>query len=345
MFPRILVGAVIAIAASADGATIATAHVESRYALGGAGGWDYPSVDAKAQRLYLSRGDHVQVVDTKTGKELATIADTPGVHGIALAPQLGRGYISCGRANLVKVFDLNNNAVLASVATGENPDAILFDPATRRVFAFNGRGHSASVIDTRTNQVVATIALGGKPEFARADGRGAVFVNIEDTAELAVLDARAAVVTARVKLPGCEEPAGLAFDAVHRRSFSTCANKTMVVVDVDHDKSIANVPIGAGSDGAEFDARSQTILSANGEGNLSFIHEIDADHYEALPALATQPGARTLTLDEDNGRLFLPTAQFEHKAPSDDAHTRRKMIPDTFVVLVVDLAAARSRSH
>jgi len=321
------------------------ARVATRFSLGGAGGWDYPSIDAKSHRLYLALADRVQVVDTTSGQEVAEIPDTPGVHGIALAPELGRGYISCGKANVVKVFDLHSNAVLASVATGENPDAILFDPATKRVFAFNGRSHSATVIDAVDNKVVATIALDGKPEFGRADGHGGVFVNIEDKGELAVLDARAAKLKSYAALPGCEEPTGLALDAKHRRAFSACGNKVIVVTDVDSGKSVASVPIGAGSDGAEFDAATQTVFSANGEGTLSLIREVDANHFEPQQTLATQRGARTLTLDEDSRRIYLPTAQFEEKPAGADPHARPQVVADSFVVLVVDLAAAKSATR
>lgn len=313
-------------------------HIATRFAVGGAGGWDYPSLDEHAHRLYLARGDHVQIVDTTTGKEVASIPDTPGVHGIALAPGLGRGYVSCGKANTVKVFDLKTNAVIASVAAGEGPDAIVFDPATQRVFAFNGRSHDASVIDAKTNQPVATIALGGKPEFAHADGRGAVFVDIEDKAELAALDAKTAKLKARYKLPQCEEPAGLALDAQHRRGFATCGNKTLVVLDLDSGKHVASVTIGAGSDGAEFDPATQTVFSANGEGTLSVIREIDADHYAAQPALATQKSARTLVLDPTTHRIYLPAAEF---GPPDAEHKRGKMLPDSFSVVVAEPAQAR----
>ncbi len=312
--------------------------VATRYAVGGTGGWDYPSLDAQAHRLYVARGDHVQIIDTTTGKEVATIADTQGVHGVALAPELGRGYISCGKANAVKVFDLKTNAVIANVPAGEVPDAIMYEPKSQRVFAFNGRSHDASVIDARTNQPVATIALGGKPEFAHDDGKGVVFVNIEDKAELVAIDAKTAKVKAHHKLPQCEEPTGLAIDVKHRRSFSTCGNKNLVVLDLDSGKHIADVAIGDGSDGAEFDAASQTIFSANGEGTLSVIHEVDANHYTAQPALATQKSARTLVLDETTHRLYLPAAEF---GPPDAEHKRGAMVKDSFSVLVVEPAQAK----
>jgi YVTN family beta-propeller protein len=308
-------------------------RIAGKFALGGEGGWDYPAVDTATHRLYLSRADHVQVVDTVTGKEVAVIPDTQGVHGIALAPALGHGYISCGKANAVKVFDLKTNVVLATIPTGENPDSILFEPKTQRVFTFNGHSKNSSVIDTKTNQVVATIPLDGKPEFSRADGNGEVFVNIEDKAELTTIDAAKATVKATFKLPQCESPSGLALDAKHRRSFSTC-DKSLAVLNVDSGKPVANIPIGDGTDGAEFDPSTQTVFTANGEGNLSIIRETDPDHYTALPALETQRGARTIALDPATHRLYLPTAQFG-PAPTDKPHARPPVLKDTFVVVVV----------
>ena len=311
--------------------------VTQRLPLPGDGGWDYPSVDPSTHLLYLSRADHVAVVDTASGKLVADIADTPGVHGIALAPELNRGYISCGKADMVKVFDLKTRAVLATVATGAGPDAILYEPATQRVFAFNGHGHSATVIDAKTNAVVATIPLGGKPEFARADGRGQVFVNIEDTAELAVLDAKTATLKSRWPLPHCEEPSGLALDASHRRSFSTCGNQVLAVTDVDIGKPVASVPIGKGVDGAEFDPTTRNVYSANGEGTLTVVHEQAPDSYQVLQTLNTQRGARTIALDGASHRLYLPTAEFGPTPPpsADQPHPRPPVLSGTFVVLVV----------
>jgi YVTN family beta-propeller protein len=314
--------------------------VTQRLALGGDGGWDYPTVDVDSHLLYLSRGDRVVVVDPRSGKSVAEIADTPGVHGIALAPELNRGYISAGKADAVKVFDLRTRAVLASVATGANPDAILYDPASRRVFAFNGRGHSATVIDAGTNAVATTIPLGGKPEFARADGKGLVLVNIEDTAELVAIDARTATVKARWPLPQCEEPTGLALDAAHRRSFSTCGNQKLAVLDIDSGKAVASVPIGKGVDGAEFDPATQTVFSANGEGTLSVVRELAPDRYEVQQTLATQRSARTIALDGATHKLYLPAAELGPvpAASADNPHPRPSVMPGSFTVLVVGKA-------
>lgn len=326
----------IAAAVHADGKPYA---VTQRYAPGGDGGWDYLSVDAATHLLYLSRADHVSVVDTTTGKEVGQIADTPGVHGIALAPELNRGFISAGKGNFVKVFDLKTRAVLATVAAGEGPDAILYDPASQRVFAFNGHGHSATVIDATSYAVVATIPLAGKPEFARADGRGMVYVNIEDTAELVAIDARAAVLKNRWKLPQCEEPSGLALDAAHRRSFSTCDNQILAVTDVDSGRSVASVPIGKGVDGGDFDPAAGNVFSANGgDGTLTVVHEADPDHYAVQQTLSTQRGARTVALDPASRRLYLPTADFgpAPQATAEHPHPRGQPLPGTFVVLVVE---------
>jgi YVTN family beta-propeller protein len=316
----------------------ASYRVKDRLAFGGDGGWDYLSVDPNTHLLYLSRADHVTVVDTGSGKIIGEIPETAGVHGIALAPELDRGFISCGKSNVVKVFDLRTRAVLANVSTGDGPDAILYDPSTRRVFAFNGRGKSATVIDANTNAVVATIPLGGKPEYARADGRGNVFVNIEDSAELAKIDAHGAVLQARWHMPRCEEPTGLALDAAHHRSFSTCGNQIMAVTNLDSGQSVASVPIGKGVDGGEFDPVTQNVFSANGEGTVTVVHEVAADQYTVQQTLSTQRGARTVALDTATHRLYLPTADLSPLPPATDEnpHPRPTPIPGTFVVLVVD---------
>jgi YVTN family beta-propeller protein len=321
------------IAGAANSAPYVIAEI---WALGGDGEWDYPTVDAAAHLLYLSRATHVAVVDTTTGKIVGDIPDTPGVHGIALAPEFGRGFISAGKSNQVRVFDLRTRQVTASIEVGSKPDAILYDPHTRRIVAFNGHSNSASVIDAADNTVVKTIDLGGGPEFGRSDAAGRVFVNLEDKNELAAIDLTSLTVTARWPLPDCDRPTGLALDATNHRSFSVCSNATMVILDTQHGTPIATLPIGHGVDGAEFDPDSQNVFSANGDGTLTVVHETDPNHFAVTQTLSTAIGARTIALDHHTHRLYLPTASFKAAAPgAADARSRPPVLPDSFIVLVV----------
>jgi YVTN family beta-propeller protein len=336
MFEKNFVKALPVLCAIASAAHAADYSVAEKWSLGGDGGWDYPSVDPGAHLLYLSRATHVAIVDTRSGKIVGDIADTPGVHGIALAPDLGRGFISAGKANQVKVFDLNSRQVLASIEVGSKPDAILYEPHTHRVVVLNGHSDSASIIDPADSRVVKTIALGGGPEFARTDGAGRVYVNLEDKNQLAVLDMASLQVTAHWALPGCDAPSGLALDAAHQRSISVCANAVLVVLDTASGKHVATVPIGHGVDGVEFDPAVQNAFSANGDGTLTVVHEADPDHFVIVQTLATAQGARTITLDPDTHRLYLPTASFGPvKGGLLDAHPKPPILPGTFEVLVV----------
>jgi YVTN family beta-propeller protein len=337
ILPAACIATLLAGAAPAASPPAAASYrIAERFPVGGDGKWDYPSVDPTTQRLYLSRGTHVNIVDTQTGHLAGDIADTPGVHGIALSPALGRGYISMGKADQVKIFDLKTLAVIGTVQVGAKPDAIVYEPMTSQVFVFNGHGGSASVIDAASNKVVATIALQGAPEAARADGAGKVFVNLEDKNELVSLDAQRRSVAGRWPLPGCDGPTGLALDPVHRRSFSACANKTMSILDLDTGKSIATLPIGAGVDGAEFDAERGDAFSANGEGTLTVVHEQDPEHFIVTQTLATARGARTIALDATRHKLYLPTARFEETKSAKADEPKGPIVPDSFFVLVVD---------
>src|SRR5262245_26247031 len=228
-------------------------HVAGEIKIGGEGGWDYLTMDSDARRLYVSHATHVVVMDPDAGKVVGDIPDTPGVHGIALAPNLKRAFDSNGSGNDVTVFDINTLKAISQVATGENPDSIRFEPKSGRVFTFNGRSNNSTAIDAKTGMVVATIALGGKPEFAVADDKGHVYANIEDTSELVEIDAAKAIAARRYSLKPCADPTGLAIDLKKRRLFSVCGNRMMVISDPDGGKVIASLPIGAGSDGVAFD--------------------------------------------------------------------------------------------
>jgi DNA-binding beta-propeller fold protein YncE len=306
-------------------------HVLGDVKIGGEGGWDYLTVDSAARRLYVSHGTHVAVVDIDSGKVAGDIPDTPGVHGIAIAPELNRGFISNGRSNNVTIFDLKTLKALSKVPTGENPDSIRYDAVSGRVFAFNGRSKSATAIDAKTGAVAATIPLPGKPEFSIADGKGKVYVNIEDTSELVEIDAAKGTVTKKYSLSPCTEPSGLAFDAKDRRLFSVCSNRVMAISDPDSGKVIASPAIGAGSDGAAFDPGAGYAFSSNGDGTLTIVQQ-NGGKWEVAENVATERGARTIAVDEKTHHVFLPTAR---TAPAQAGGGRATFLPDTFKVLVV----------
>ncbi len=303
--------------------------------LGGEGGWDYLVVDPEARRLYIARDTRVQVLDADTLKPVGDIAGVDGAHGVALAPELGRGFATAGRADRVVIFDLKTLKVLKNVKTGRKPDAVVYEPATRRVLAFDGDGREATVIDAVGGGVVATLPLGGKPEFAVADGRGTVYVNSEDTSELLALDVKTPKVRSRFPLKPCLEPTGLALDAAHYRLFSVCGNQTMAVVDAASGTIIATPPIGARPDAAAFDAAGRA-LSSNGGGTLTVVARGADGRWSSVQTVATRRGARTMALDPKTGRLFLVTADFgPAPAPTPaQPRPRPRMIPGTFVLLV-----------
>ncbi|WP_199096472.1 YncE family protein [Dyella sp. ASV21] len=310
-------------------------RVLSRLQLGGTGGWDYLSFDAQRRHLFVTRGDRVEVVDVDQQKKIGTIPGTAGVHGVTLDQAAHRGYASNGQSASVTVFDLDSLAVVATVnGTGEKPDAILYDPASKHVFTFNGKGHSFSVIDTQRNTVIATVALAGKPEFAATDEQGHIFVNLEDRAELVKIDTRTNTVASSWSLGTCESPTGLAIDRKHHRLFSVCDNRQMTVSNADTGKVVTSVAIGEGPDAVVFDEGTANVFSSNGEsGNITAIHQDDADHYSVAATVTSQPSARTLALDPKLHRLYLSAAQFAGEPPAEGK--RPAMVPDSFTVLTV----------
>jgi DNA-binding beta-propeller fold protein YncE len=313
-------------------------HVDKEITIGGEGGWDYLAADAASRRIYVSHNTKVTVLDADSGKVIGDVQGLERVHGIALAPELGRGFISNGGRSTVTIFDLKTLATLDDVkTTGENPDAILYDPVSTRVFAFNGRSGNATVLDAKTGKVAGTIALGGKPEFAVTDLKGKVFVNIEDRSEIAALDSESLTVKARWPLKPCEEPSGLAIDRKHRRLLTVCSNKLAAVVDADSGKVVTTVPIGEGVDGAAFDPQTGLGFSSNGEGTLTVIREETPDRFSVAETVRTKRGARTVTLDEKTHALFLSTAELgPAPAPTtEQPHPRPAIVPGTFEVLVV----------
>lgn len=283
--------------------------VKQRWALGEPSRWDYLDIDPVRHHLFLSRGDHVQVLDLPSGQPVGDIANTAGVHGMAFAQDLKLGFTSNGRANSVTVFDLDTLATRQEVrVSGINPDAILYEPASHKLYTFNGKSADVTVLDALSLKVLDTIAVGGRPEFAVGDGAGRIYLNIEDKAEIAVLDVAGNKVLARWALPGCAEPTGLALDVAHGRLFSVCQNRVMVVTDAKTGARVADVAIGEHPDAVIFDAASATVFSSNGggTGTLSVIRQLDADHYAAAVQVATEKGAKTMAMDHQSRQLYLP---------------------------------------
>jgi DNA-binding beta-propeller fold protein YncE len=297
--------------------------------LTGDGGWDYLSVDLVNNRLFVSHGTQVNVVDLKKGEEISVIPNTNGVHGIAIANDLNKAFISCGRDTSVKVVDLNTFKEIATVkVTGQNPDAILYDQYSHKVFTFNGRSANSTVIDAKKHKVLGTIQLSGKPEFPQTNGKGLIYVNIEDKSEIAVINAKTLKVERSWSIAPGEEPSGLALDLVNNRLFSVCGNKIMVVSDIVAGKVITTVPIGDGCDGVAFDPSRKRIYSSNGEGTMTIIQQESADTYNVVENMPTKAGARTITVDKNTGRLYLSVAE--------RAEGSRTAKPGTFTVFEIE---------
>jgi YVTN family beta-propeller protein len=311
--------------------------VVNKIKIGGTGGWDYFTLDSPARRLYLSHGTTVEVVDLNAGKVVGQITQLHGVHGIAVVPEVNKGFISNGQSNSVTVFDLKTLAKTGEPATGQNPDSICYEPKTRRIFTFNGRSNDSTAIDAKTNEIVKTFPVGDKPEFCVVDGAGKIYVNIENTSEIVEIDAAKPAVTRRAPLAPCEGPSGLAIDVKNKKLFSVCGNRMMAVTDIATMKVIATPAIGPGTDGAGFDPGAGLAFSSNGgDGTLTIVKLVNGK-YTAVDTVETSRGARTMAVDEKLHRVYLLGAEFG-PAPEPKAGQKKgrpPVIPDSFHVLVV----------
>jgi YVTN family beta-propeller protein len=307
--------------------------------IGGAGRWDYSYLDAANNRLYVSHGTQTEVIDTKTDKVAGMIAGTNGVHGIAIAADLGLGFTSDGADNDVTVFDLKTLAVKTKIKTGQNPDAIIYEPVSHRVFTFNGRSADSTAIDAKALTVVtASIPVGGKPEFAQIDGKGKIYVNIEDKNEIVEIDAKNALVARRYPLSPCEGPSGLAFDQKRVHLYSVCSNKLMVISEAATGKILASVPIGGGTDGVAFD--SGYAFSANGQdGTITMVGETSPGKFDVVATIPSQRFARTIASDPKGHKLYLPAAELGPPAEGKDGKKGKNptQVPDSFEILVFGL--------
>jgi DNA-binding beta-propeller fold protein YncE len=300
--------------------------------LGGDGRWDYLVVDPDAKRLYVARATRFMVVNTETGDLAGEIADTPGAHGVALVPDLGIGFTSNGLENRTSVFDLKTLKVMKKIETGQNPDAILYNAPTRSVFVFNGQSHNATVIDASTQVAVATIPLAGKPEFAVADDKGNIYVNIADKNTVTVIDARARKVKAVWPLAPCDEPTGLAIDRNSGTAFASCGNKLLAVVDLGSGKVRKTVAIGDDCDAVAYDPKTDLVFASNGEGTLTVIGKDTKGSYSVRQTLTTQPGSKTMALDPTTQLLYVPAAKFTGPPTQ---KPRPKVVPGSFEIWVI----------
>lgn len=309
-FLKLFAALIVCIACTAVPAVSADIpEITKKIPIPGQGSWDYLTVDEGNRRLYVSHGTQVEVLDIDTGGIVGNIANTPGVHGIAIAPELGRGFVSNGQASTVTIFDLTTLKEIAQVPTGKKPDAIIYDSATSRVFAFNGGSNSATVIDAGTGKVAGTVDLGGGPEFAASDGNGYVFNNLEDQSSVVKIDARKLTVEQRWKTTPCESPSSMALDKTNRRLFIGCRSKVMAVMNADSGQVITTLPIGEHVDATAFDPETHLIFNSNGEGTVTVIQQESADKYSVVETVKTVPRAKTMALDPKTHQLFLSTAE------------------------------------
>lgn len=315
-------------------------HLVNTWKLGGEGGWDYLSVDSDAKRVYVSRSTHVMVVDAEKGTVAGDIPDTQGVHGIAIAADVGRGFTSNGRSDDVTIFELKSLKVVGRAKTGQGPDAILYDPASKRVFAFDGRGGDATAIDAASGEVAGSIPLGGKPEFGVADGDGKLFVNLEDKSEIVAIDSKKLAVLSRWPIKPGEGPSGLAIDVKHHLLFSGCGNQKMAIVDAQSGAVVTALPIGRGVDACAFDPATGNAFASCGDGTMTVIHEDAPDKFSVVENVTTKRGAKTMTLDPKSHLCYLGAADYE-AAPAgggggDAPQQRRRpnMVKDSFTLLV-----------
>ncbi len=308
-------------------------HIVKTFHIASPGSWDYLAVNGN--KLYVSHGTQVNIVDKNTGDSLGVIPNTAGVHGIAFAKSFNKGFTSNGRSNNITVFDLNTDKVLEQISTGQNPDAILFDNFSKKVITCNGRSNDLSVIDPATSKMVATIPVGGKPETAVTDAAGRLYVNIEDKNEIVEVDTKTFQVKNRFSIAPGDGPTGLAIDKKTKRLFAGC-DKLLVVADATTGKVIDKLTIGGGCDGVAFDPSTNNIFTSNGEGTVTVIHEDNPNQFKVVENAVTKARARTITIDEQTHRIYLPTAEFETVAQNAAANERPKMIPGTFQVLVID---------
>ena len=331
-FARVLTFFLVAVLCSA--AVAPGFKVTKKYPVPGDGGFDYITFDSSSNRLYVSHGTEVEVVDADSGKLLGKVEDTPGVHGIAIVPGLHRGFTTNGRDATVSVFDTNTFKTIKKISVPKDPDFIFYDPRTKRVLVCHGDASAITAIDPDKQTVLGQVDLGGGAEAAVVDGKGTGFVNLEEEAVVVSFDPQALSVKAKYAITGCKTPTGLAMDVPNSRLFIGCRSRVLAVMDANNGKVIATFPIGAQVDAVAFDADNKLIFCSNGDGTVSVVRQKSANEYEPVGDIQTQRGAKTMALDPKTKRLFLPTAEMEAAPGGKGGRPRPK--PGTFTVLVVE---------
>jgi YVTN family beta-propeller protein len=313
----------------------AQTHLIKKTVVGGEGFWDYLTVDSASRQLYLSHGNQVVVLNSDTHAQMGIVADTKGVHGVTVVPELQKGYITCGRTNTVQVINAKTFEKIGEIPAGKGPDAGMYDPYSGKVFIFNHSGGTVTVIDPASDKVAGTIEIGGDLEAGVSDGRGTIFVNVEDKSEIAAFDAKTFVVKNRYKTAPGEEPTGLAIDAARHRLITVCGNKKMLVLDSDNGKTIAQLPIGDHCDGVIFDPGTNQAVSSNGDGTLTVVQGNGSDVYQVKETVTTEKGARTIAFDPKTHHVFVVTAQYGEKpaATPEQPNPRPKIVPGSFTLL------------
>jgi DNA-binding beta-propeller fold protein YncE len=330
---NVLLVVILAAAAALLGQTTASYHVTHTYALGGEGGWDYVVPDPSNHRLFIARQNRVTVVDEDSGTLLGEVKDINGAHGTAVAEGTGHGFATEGNGKSVAMFDLKTFQVLGRIPAAEDADAILYDSTSKRVFTLNGDAHSSTVIEPKAGTLITNIELGGKPEYGASAGDGKVYANLVDTAEVVEIDARSAKVTRRWSTAPCKQPVSMAIDTAHHRLFSGCRSGVMAVSDYQAGKVVATVPIGAGVDGAGYDAASGNAFASNADGTLTVIHQDSPDQYKVVDSVPTPQGSRNMGLDPTNHRVFVVSAKF---GPVPPGGRRGPVLPGSFALMVIE---------
>jgi YVTN family beta-propeller protein len=306
-FPVLLIGAVLWFAVAALAAV--NYQLVKKVTVPGAGGWDYVTLDPGARRIYVSHATQVDVLDADSFAAIGTIPNTPGVHGIAVAPEAGRGYISAGKADSVIAFDLKTLKFLGEIKVGKKPDAIIYEPLTKRIYVMNGNSDDITVLNAADGSVAGTVALGGGPEFAASDGKGNLYVNLEAQNETLHIDVNTMAVKDRWPLAPCATPTSLAMDVDNRRLFVGCRSRHLAVLNADTGKIVFTAPIGERVDAGAFDSKTRLVYLSTGDGKVFVFHQDSPDKYSVAQEIITKPGAKTMGYDPKTGNLIVPTSE------------------------------------